>query len=46
MKMHRGNAFAKLGVQNALEAYHRLEGLGLFEKKDPVQDSLFEVAEI
>ena len=46
VKMHRGNAFAKLGVQNALEAYHRLEGLGLFEKKDPVQDSLFEVAEI
>lgn len=45
VKMHRGNAFAKLGVQNALEAYHRLEGLGLFEKKDPVQDSLFEFAE-
>lgn len=31
VKMHRGNAFAKLGVQNALEAYHRLSGLGLFE---------------
>lgn len=32
VKMHRGNAFAKLGVQNALEAYHRLSGLGLFEE--------------
>ena len=34
VKMHRGNAFAKLGVQNALEAYHRLEGLGLFDDED------------
>ena len=33
VKMHRSNAFAKLGVQNALEAYHRLQGLGLFDKK-------------
>lgn len=42
VKMHRGNAFAKLGVQNALEAYHRLEGLGLFEENASAQESRFD----
>ena len=32
VKMHRGNAFMKLGVKGALEAYWLLETIGIVEK--------------
>lgn len=32
VKMHRGNAFTKLGVKSALEAYWMLETIGVVEK--------------
>ncbi len=32
VKMHRANAFAKLGVKSVLEAYRLLEGLGVLAK--------------
>ena len=32
VKMHRANAFAKLGVKSVLEAYRLLDGLGLVKK--------------
>ena len=31
VKMHRGNAFAKIGAQGALQAYKWLEAAGLTE---------------
>ena len=34
VKMHRANAFAKLGVASVLEAYRLLEGAGLLKKKE------------
>lgn len=34
LKMHRANAFAKLGVASVLEAYRLLEGAGLLKKKE------------
>ena len=34
VKMHRTNAFAKLGVASVLEAYRLLEGAGLLKKKE------------
>lgn len=33
VKMHRGNAFAKLGVKSPLEAYRTLERLGLINEQ-------------
>ncbi len=32
VKMHRANAFAKLGVKSVLEAYRLLEGMGVLAK--------------
>lgn len=34
VKMHRANAFAKLGVASVLEVYRLLEGAGLLKKKE------------
>lgn len=39
VKMHRGNAFAKLGVKSALEAYRALERLGIrVDGAEPAED--------
>lgn len=39
VKMHRGNAFAKLGVKSALEAYRALERLGIrVDGDEPAED--------
>lgn len=35
VKMHRANAFAKLGVKSALEAYRLLEAMGKISAGDP-----------
>lgn len=40
VKMHRANAFAKLGVKSPLEAYRRLTALGIIREKDDLPGGL------
>ena len=40
VKMHRANAFAKLGVKSPLEAYRLLTVLGIIREKDDLPGGL------